>query len=415
MERRKSSIQNEYDLFGMRKGTDDIDLGKSFRPRCGSIIPFDLDVDKDGFKRPKEFKSEDIQEQAPRRDTPMGTMSPNFRLISPIILPEDRNIRTHLPLNSASAALSNPLMSPVATYSPDLVKYPTAAFPFQAEYGVAAPNDSIRKNSGIRTYELLGEFLPPVYMQSPFIQANSALTQTRQSPFMPRYMQQDEFCLDEEVSRGLLKMQGERKIGYLTVSERKEKIKHYLEKRKRRIWKKKVSYDCRKKVADKRLRIKGRFVTKEQACEILGLTPEDLANNKLLKALITNNDNCSIVTSAKDMKIRNIQTLLSSSIKGKVKDKIEKESKRKGNSEDNANLSDNREIRVEILTQNTKEQTVEIKIETIAKSKDSDITNIQALNQKRDERLPKLQEQVFQFKKLKPEELTSNHTKYHKE
>jgi hypothetical protein len=32
--------------------------------------------------------------------------------------------------------------------------------------------------------------------------------------------------------------------------------------RKRRIWKKKINYDCRKKVADNRLRIKGKFVTR---------------------------------------------------------------------------------------------------------------------------------------------------------
>jgi hypothetical protein len=36
--------------------------------------------------------------------------------------------------------------------------------------------------------------------------------------------------------------------------------------RKRRIWRKKINYDCRKKVADNRLRVKGKFVTKEQAC-----------------------------------------------------------------------------------------------------------------------------------------------------
>ena len=45
--------------------------------------------------------------------------------------------------------------------------------------------------------------------------------------------------------------------------------------RKKRIWKKKVSYDCRKKVADGRLRIKGKFVTREQACEQLGLESLD--------------------------------------------------------------------------------------------------------------------------------------------
>lgn len=39
-----------------------------------------------------------------------------------------------------------------------------------------------------------------------------------------------------------------------------------------RKWRKKVSYDCRKKVADSRLRIKGKFVTRDQVCEQLGLS-----------------------------------------------------------------------------------------------------------------------------------------------
>lgn len=41
--------------------------------------------------------------------------------------------------------------------------------------------------------------------------------------------------------------------------------------RKMRRWRKKVGYDCRKKVADGRLRIKGKFVTREQVCEQLGI------------------------------------------------------------------------------------------------------------------------------------------------
>jgi hypothetical protein len=61
-----------------------------------------------------------------------------------------------------------------------------------------------------------------------------------------------------------------KKIGTLTVDERKVKIEKYLAKRKKRTWNKKISYDCRKRVADSRLRIKGRFVTKEQAVALLG-------------------------------------------------------------------------------------------------------------------------------------------------
>ena len=53
------------------------------------------------------------------------------------------------------------------------------------------------------------------------------------------------------------------KIGTLSVAERAEKLKKFREKRKHRNYKKKISYLCRKKVADNRLRIKGRFVKKE--------------------------------------------------------------------------------------------------------------------------------------------------------
>lgn len=61
-----------------------------------------------------------------------------------------------------------------------------------------------------------------------------------------------------------------RRIGQLTAEERRNKIEKYLTKRKKRSWSKKISYDCRKRVADSRLRIKGRFVTKEQAVAVLG-------------------------------------------------------------------------------------------------------------------------------------------------
>lgn len=52
-------------------------------------------------------------------------------------------------------------------------------------------------------------------------------------------------------------------IGPLTVTERLEKVMKYLQKKRSKNQMKKFCYKCRKQVAEKRLRIKGRFVTKQ--------------------------------------------------------------------------------------------------------------------------------------------------------
>lgn len=56
---------------------------------------------------------------------------------------------------------------------------------------------------------------------------------------------------------------GERRIGIYTVEERKELIRQFLKKRKMRVWGKKIKYRVRKTFADSRLRVKGRFISKE--------------------------------------------------------------------------------------------------------------------------------------------------------
>jgi len=82
-----------------------------------------------------------------------------------------------------------------------------------------------------------------------------------------------------------------RKIGTLTVAERKIKIEKYLEKRKKRSWSRRINYDCRKRVADSRLRIKGRFVTRDQAFVLLteagiSFNPDTITNDDI-KALLS--------------------------------------------------------------------------------------------------------------------------------
>mmetsp|Transcript_19281 Transcript_19281/g.27693 ORF Transcript_19281/g.27693 Transcript_19281/m.27693 type:complete len:422 (-) Transcript_19281:216-1481(-) len=52
-------------------------------------------------------------------------------------------------------------------------------------------------------------------------------------------------------------------IGAYSPESRKERLEKFFEKRKKRVWTKKVKYDVRKNFADSRLRVKGRFVKKE--------------------------------------------------------------------------------------------------------------------------------------------------------
>ncbi|KAL9183911.1 hypothetical protein ACHAXT_004767 [Thalassiosira profunda] len=50
------------------------------------------------------------------------------------------------------------------------------------------------------------------------------------------------------------------RIGIYTPSERAAIIQKFQAKRARRVWNKKIRYNCRKNLADRRLRVKGRFV-----------------------------------------------------------------------------------------------------------------------------------------------------------
>jgi hypothetical protein len=52
-------------------------------------------------------------------------------------------------------------------------------------------------------------------------------------------------------------------VGAYSPESRRRRVARFLEKRGRRIWTKKVKYDVRKNFADSRMRVKGRFVRKE--------------------------------------------------------------------------------------------------------------------------------------------------------
>lgn len=58
------------------------------------------------------------------------------------------------------------------------------------------------------------------------------------------------------------------RIGIYTPCERAAIIARFNDKRTRRNWNKKIRYNCRKSLADRRLRVKGRFVKRSEQEEL---------------------------------------------------------------------------------------------------------------------------------------------------
>jgi len=57
---------------------------------------------------------------------------------------------------------------------------------------------------------------------------------------------------------------GDGKIGAYTKEQRRLILEKYFAKRQRKVWSKQIKYDCRKKLADNRPRVKGRFVSRKR-------------------------------------------------------------------------------------------------------------------------------------------------------
>ena len=96
-------------------------------------------------------------------------------------------------------------------------------------------------------------------------------------------------------------------------NSRAERLYHYLVKKHHKHAS--FHYKRRAKVASRRLRIKGRFVTTEQAYEILGITPDEILSNDLIQGLLEKKEaTYDTVIQGKDgrkqIKINNLQALI---------------------------------------------------------------------------------------------------------
>jgi hypothetical protein len=66
------------------------------------------------------------------------------------------------------------------------------------------------------------------------------------------------------------------RIGIYTPDERAAIIARFQSKRTRRVWNKKIRYNCRKNLADRRLRVKGRFVKRSTTAAVAKETSKAL-------------------------------------------------------------------------------------------------------------------------------------------
>ena len=73
---------------------------------------------------------------------------------------------------------------------------------------------------------------------------------------------------------------------FMVNEDRLNRVRRYLNKKKTR-YQRVHQYKKRSSVANQKLRIKGKFVTKAQAFEILGLNKDNLLNNETVQKLLT--------------------------------------------------------------------------------------------------------------------------------
>lgn len=197
------------------------------------------------------------------------------------------------------------------------------------------------------------------------------------------------------------KIELDKKIGTLTLSERNEKIRKYNEKKKRRVFTKRIEYVGRKKEADNRFRYKGQFVSRDKAIALIGPAAINLSSNENLQDMLNKKSNCSIVLAANHIKIQNIQKLFAPD-NNSTENKSVVEAFNGGSMSMNAN----QEEITRKINNKVQEGYATNQIGNIQESKKEDNTRVLY-------EMPNVKVPVFTLMKTQSEGILSSHQKYH--
>lgn len=108
-----------------------------------------------------------------------------------------------------------------------------------------------------------------VFPEQPQHDSHAKNTMEELKKLLPPEMRDIVIEYPNEYLKGLEMLQRQPEIHIKT--DRRRRVERYLEKRRMKTWNKKICYNCRQKVAEERLRVKGRFIAHKKVMEMLGI------------------------------------------------------------------------------------------------------------------------------------------------
>ena len=213
-----------------------------------------------------------LQQQLNDQQAYANPEAPQMPMMSNSFIVSGNQYPQFIPSWAEMMPASQPIIAPV--FDPNQASYQNVVYSVNPQYQLSTAGAELDQRQG-EYYERTPEMRP----------INSyASVLAEQNPRFVTYPDPPEL----EIPSTLLTVQNksiliplhtigqpiQKKIGKLTIVERQAKIERFRQKRSRRTWKKRITYGCRKDLADKRGRCKGRFVKKAYELQLKNVNGE---------------------------------------------------------------------------------------------------------------------------------------------